>query len=198
MEAVLKSETAMNILTSISLAQFIVIAVILIGAGIFLFKFRGKIKKGLEDYRIKTNEEEDMKNKIKNYGKEITEMKDHHKKDMESFYKKQQEYRQQSLNKQTDIDNHFDILTEKIDTLTNLINLQYEETKKIKCNELRKKLLDSYRIHGTIENNPKQTWNMMEAETFWNLFADYEAYGGNGFMHTVVKPTMESLKVISI
>ena len=172
MEAVLKSETAMNVLTSISLAQFIVIAVILIGAGIFLFKFRGKIKKGLEDYRIKTNEEEDMRKKIKNYGEEIIEMKNHHKKDMESFYKKQQEYRQQSLNKQSDIDNHFDILTEKIDTLTNLINIQYEETKKIKCNELRKKLLDSYRQYGSLENNPKQSWNMMEAETFWNLFSD--------------------------
>ena len=65
MEAVLKSETAMNVLTSISLAQFLVIAVILVGAVVFFLKFRGKLKKGLEDYRIKTNEEEDMKNKIK-------------------------------------------------------------------------------------------------------------------------------------
>lgn len=197
MEAVLKSETAMNVLTSISLAQFLVIAVILIGAVVFFLKFRGKLKKGLEDYRIKTNEEEDMKNKIKNYGQEIQEIKSHHKKDLDSFYKKQQEYRQQSLNKQTDIDNHFDVLTEKIDTLTNLISKQYEETKSIKCNELRKKLLDSYSRYALVENNPKQTWTIMEAETFWSLFSNYETYGGNGFMHTIVKPAMESLKVVS-
>jgi ABC-type multidrug transport system fused ATPase/permease subunit len=197
MEAVLKSETAMNVLTSISLAQFLVIAVILIGAVVFFLKFRGKLKKGLEDYRVKTNEEEDMRNKIKNYGQEIQEMKSHHKKDFDSFYKKQQEYRQQSLNKQMDIDNHFDVLTEKIDTLTSLISKQYEETKSIKCNELRKKLLDSYSRYALVENNPKQTWTIMEAETFWSLFSNYETYGGNGFMHTIVKPAMESLKVVS-
>lgn len=33
----------------------------------------------------------------------------------------------------------------------------------------------------------------MEAEAFWELFHDYEADGGDGYMHSVVQPTMEEL-----
>ena len=38
----------------------------------------------------------------------------------------------------------------------------------------------------------------MEADAFWSLFWDYEAVDGNGYVHSVVQPQMESLDIISM
>ena len=38
----------------------------------------------------------------------------------------------------------------------------------------------------------------MEAEAFWELFKEYEDAGGDGYIHTVVQPAMNLLKVIDI
>lgn len=67
-----------------------------------------------------------------------------------------------------------------------------------KANELRKDLIDAYHHFARIEENPKQTWNEMEAHAFWSMFSDYERYGGNDFAHKVIKPAMSKLKVIPI
>lgn len=198
MEALFKSEAAMEILASISLAEILVIAVVLIGIGLVIYKFRNNIKGFLENYRAKVNRKEKIMGLVEIHDTEIKELKKHHKKDMDDFYKRQLEYRNQSLGKQDAIKNHFNDIDKKIDNLTLLISNQYEEIKALKCNELREKLLNSYRYYTSLENNPKQEWNEMEAEVFWNLFADYETLGGNGFMHNTVKPAMEALKVITI
>jgi ABC-type multidrug transport system fused ATPase/permease subunit len=198
MEALLKSEAAIELLASISLAQFLVIAVVLISIGIIIYKFKDSIKDFLEEYRDKTNRKEQIMEQIANHDVEIKNLKKHHQEDMDSFYKKQLEYRKQSLNKQDAIEIRFNDITQKIDNLTELLNSQYEETKSLKRNELREKLLSNYRYYTSLENNPKQEWNEMEADAFWHLFSDYEKLGGNGFMHNTVKPAMESLKVITI
>lgn len=198
MEALLKSETAMDILATISLAQFLVIMIIFIGVIIIAFKFKDNIKDLLEDYRTKANQKEALFNKLDSYDKEIKEIKNHHELDMNDFYNRQLEYRQQSLDKQKAIDNHFKDIDNKLDNLLQMINEQYEETRQIKRNELREKLLNMYRYYTSIENNPKQEWTEMEAEVFWDLFEDYETLGGNGFMHETVKPAMKALKVVTI
>lgn len=63
-------------------------------------------------------------------------------------------------------------------------------------NELKDRLLQSYRYYTNIDKNPMLAWSEMEKEVFDELFADYEAYGGNGFMHTTVQPAMENLTVV--
>ena len=35
-------------------------------------------------------------------------------------------------------------------------------------------------------------------EAFWELFKEYEDAGGDGYIHTVVQPAMNLLKVIDI
>lgn len=198
MEALLKSETAMDILATISLAQFLVIMIIFIGVIIIAFKFKDNIKDLLEDYRTKANQKEEFFNRLDSYDKEIKEIKNHHELDMNDFNNRQLQYRQQSLDKQKAIDNHFKDIDSKLDNLLQMINEQYEETRQIKRNELREKLLNMYRYYTSIENNPKQEWTEMEAEVFWDLFEDYETLGGNGFMHETVKPAMKALKVVTI
>lgn len=205
MEALLKSQTAMEILTTISLAQFLVVLVLLIGIGVVIYKFKDAIKEYLEDYRKKTNRKEEANNKINLLDKEIKELREYHDKDMEVFYSKQMNYRQQSLNKQASIEQHFSEIDKKIDNLIVLvneqrkeINAQHEETRDIKKNELREKLLQMYRTYTSLDLNPEQEWSEMEAEVFWDLFKDYEKLGGNGFMHNTVKPAMQALKVVVV
>ncbi len=198
METLLKSESAMDILATISLAQFFVIVAFLVGAIILVYKFRDGIKEFLEDYRHRENRKEEMQKKFESYDAEIQHLKKHHEEDMEENYKRQLGYREQSLEKQASIEKHFSDIDNKIDNLIQMVNAQHEETREIKRNELREKLLNMYRFYTSIEQNPKQEWNEMEAEVFWDLFKDYEKLGGNGFMHNTVKPAMKALKVVTI
>ena len=121
METLLKSDAAMDVLATISLAQFVVIVGILIAVAVCVYKFKDEIKEFLEDYRAKANRKEEIMNKINRidqfneeihelreyHDKDIKNLKDYHDKDMEAFYNKQLGYRQQSLDKQASIELHF-------------------------------------------------------------------------------------------
>lgn len=198
MDSIIKSEKALDILTTISLAQFIIILALLVGIGVITYKFKDHIKDFLEDYREKENAKEDFIEKVNNHEVEIKAIKKHHEDDMQINYNNQLKYREQSLEKQAQINRSFEDIDNKIEKLTELILTQHEETKRLKCNELRDKLLNSYRYFTSLEHNPEQVWNEMEAEAFWHLFSDYEEMGGNGFMHQTVKPAMEKLTIIKI
>lgn len=71
-----------------------------------------------------------------------------------------------------------------------------EKQERRERNKLRDKLLQSYRYYTDKQRNPNQTWTKMESEAFWELFSDYEDMNGDGYMHTVVQPAMNLLKVI--
>ena len=203
MEALLKSQTAMEILASISLAQFLVVMALCIGVGVLIYNFRDKFKDFLENYRKKENNKESLIKKLEECNNRIAALEHHHKEDMELNHTNQTKYRQQSIDKQNQIDKKFsciqdDIveLKDDIKNLTALINKHYEDTERLKRNELREKLLSSFRHYTSLDLNPKQEWNEMEAEAFWHLFSDYEKLNGNGYMHSTVKPAMEKLTVV--
>ena len=65
-------------------------------------------------------------------------------------------------------------------------------------NKLRDRILQSYRYYTSNQHNPLQQWTRMEATAFWSLFDDYETIGGNGYVHSVVQPAMQSLEVIEM
>lgn len=65
-------------------------------------------------------------------------------------------------------------------------------------NKLRDRILQSYRYYTSTQHNPLQQWTKMEATAFWSLFDDYETIGGNGYVHSVVQPAMQSLEVIEM
>ena len=212
METILKSDAAMDVLATISLAQFVVIVGIIIAVAVCVYKFKDEIKEFLEDYRAKANRKEEIMNKINQidhfdeeiqelrtyHDNDIKQLKDYHDKDMEAMHDRQLGYRQQSLDKQAHIEEHFTEIDSKIDGLIAMINAQHEENREIKKNELREKLMNLYRFHTSLEKNPEQEWTEVEAEVFWNLFNDYEKLGGNGFMHNTVKPAMKKLKVVTM
>ena len=69
--------------------------------------------------------------------------------------------------------------------------LKYRDKNKIKSD-----LLGWFHYYTNRNKNPQQAWTEMEAEVFWSNFGDYEALGGNGFMHSDVQPAMNALEVI--
>lgn len=73
-----------------------------------------------------------------------------------------------------------------------------EENKRRERNKLRDRLLQSHRYYTNKKVNVRQGWTRMEAEAFWELFHDYEDAGGDGYMHTVVQPEMEQLRIIEM
>jgi hypothetical protein len=211
MEAILKSQAAIEVLSGISLAEFLIFFSLIIGLIIAGYKFKDKIISVFENYHKKASKKEDMAKQIKECNAKIEALEKHHEEDVHLFEDKQLKYRQQSLDKQDMIDKRFDNVDVRFDKMEAImeelkelvakqnetIASHYKETERLKCNELREKLVAQYRHFTSLEMNPRQEWTILDAETFWELFADYEKYGGNGFMHSTVKPAMEKLKVIS-
>lgn len=192
------SDKAYDILATISLAQFVVIAAIIIGIGVFIFKSRDIIKKVFEDYRVKENNKEEFVERVNNTAEKLQILEHKHDKDMKKFYDNQMEYRKQSLQKQQDIDNHFTHIDKKMDKVSKEIKDGYDLIFQLQRNDKRSKLIDYYNKYASIENNPNQTWNEMEADNFWSLMEDYEQLGGNGYIHNIVKPAMKKLTITTL
>ena len=119
--------------------------------------------------------------------------------------KKYPEYRQQSVQIQTELKNEVAELKREQKELKQLLSQQNqrllnieEQNQKKERNKLRDILLERYRHYTNREINPSQSWTTMEAEAFWELFRDYEEAGGDGYMHTVVQPEMERLIVVDM
>ena len=81
-------------------------------------------------------------------------------------------------------------LTAKIDGIdSKMQDLQKssDESEKAKAQQL---LVGMY--HKYV---PLGKWTRLESDTFWRIFRDYERRGGNGYMHSVIQPAMESLEI---
>lgn len=113
-------------------------------------------------------------------------------------HNKYPEYRQQSLQIQKELTARMDTMGTAIDGLAKSLADMKEVTNRRERNRIRDRLLQAYRYYTNPETNPNQCWNNMEAEAFWEMFKDYEDAGGDGFMHTVVQPVMEKLRIIDV
>lgn len=113
------------------------------------------------------------------------------------------QYREQSRKIQQEFRSEIDelkesqkILADTQQSIQAILKEMQEKNDKRERSKIKDRLLQSYRYYTSIEHNPSQSWTKMEAEAFWELFGEYESAGGNGFMHTVVQPAMNSLKII--
>lgn len=110
--------------------------------------------------------------------------------------KKYPEYRQQSIEMQKHFQTEIDGLKKSQIETTECLKQMEEKQERRERNKLRDKLLQSYRYYTDENRNPSQTWTRMESEAFWELFRDYEDMNGDGYIHTVVQPAMNLLKVV--
>lgn len=86
--------------------------------------------------------------------------------------------------------------TEALKELQARMDQNEEQSNRRNRNKLRDLLLQNFRYYTNPKTNPDQTWTHMEAETFWELFRDYEDMGGNGYVHSEVLPKMEQLLIV--
>lgn len=112
--------------------------------------------------------------------------------------KKFPEYRQQSMDIQKHFEDEITELQSAWHAVCERLTKIEEQNKKRERNKLRDVLLERYRYYADKERNPSQSWTTMESEAFWDLFRDYEDAGGDGYMHTIVQPEMERLKIIEV
>ena len=105
-------------------------------------------------------------------------------------------YRQQSIEIQRDLESKFDAVQKMCDDIIVRLDKMEENRRESKRKELQATLLQNYRIFTDPTKNPMGAWSEMEANSFWELFFEYEENGGNGHMHKVVQPAMNRLLVI--
>ena len=181
----------------------------------FLFKHWGTIKSYFENsYQNRKKKEElyetvEVLQKAKDDIIAETKALSQAQKD---FYDEQLKYRNVSQQLRDNLQEKTDIAVEKseealgeikeLHLILEQIQTRQEEIdadrKSQKVNELRQDLINAYHYFTSLERNPKQEWNEMEAHAFWSMFKDYERYGGNDFAHRVIQPAMNKLKVIPI
>ena len=152
--------------------------VIVIAAFIFLFKiYKAVAAYFREKYRLEMEKEKQMQGILKQV----------------EMYPK---WREQSIERQKEFTRAIDKLQQNQAEITRELKEIEERRKKTKRNELRDRLLQTYRYFTNKEKNPMLAWSEMEAEAFWKVFGDYEEAGGDGDMHTSVQPAMRRLEVV--
>lgn len=107
-------------------------------------------------------------------------------------------YREQSIKIQEGLEAQINELKSMHKETSDRLTKMEENTMRRERNKIRDRLLQSYRFYTNPETNPSHSWTEMEADAFWELFGEYEANGGDGYMHTDVQPDMLSLNVIKL
>ena len=154
---------------------------------VFLFKIYKQIDKFVNN-EIEKRKKED-------------EAKQEEKEKLESAYNVTQKYpayHQESIEIRAALQREIQELRDGFQTMMKRFEEIEETNKRRECSKLRDMLLQNYRYYTNKQQNPSQSWTRMEAEAFWELFCEYEEAGGNGYMHTVVRPEMERLIIIEV
>lgn len=122
---------------------------------------------------------------------------------LESVVDNLPKYREQSLKiqeelKQTDVSIVDLCKTIKDEVMANRkeVLCKLERLEEREKNALRAKILEEHRLYSDESRNPMKAWSEMEEHSFRKLLEDYEALGGNDYVHDIVIPDMNRLNVI--
>lgn len=129
-------------------------------------------------------------------------------------------YRQQSLNIQQELRNADNTLLRTCESIQQSITLLNSNLSNLSCNihslqdgqattkaslerleqreknALRLKIISEYKLFTNVRKNPELAWSEMEHHAFFALVEDYEALGGNDYVHSTVIPAMNELEVV--
>lgn len=126
-------------------------------------------------------------------------------KKLQDIVDKLPEYREQSLKIQAELKDTDVSITELCKTIKNeVVENRKEVMQKLnrleerEKNALRAKILEEHRFYTDEQRNPLKAWSEMEEHSFRKLVEDYEALGGNDYVHEIVLPDMNLLDVISM
>ena len=108
------------------------------------------------------------------------------------------EYREQSKKIQQELKTELGKIRESLQDLSTRVDTMEQGRKEEDLHKLRDLLIKAYNYYADPEKKPSGAWTRMEAETFWDLFYDYEAKGGDGYIHSTVQPAVERLRIIEM
>jgi len=107
-------------------------------------------------------------------------------------------YHQESIDIRDGLKKEIQTIRDDFSIILKRLDDMEAQNKKRECSKLRDMLLQNYRYYTSEQQNPSRSWTRMESEAFWELFREYEEAGGNGYMHTEVRPAMERLLVVEV
>ena len=126
-------------------------------------------------------------------------------KKLQDIVDKLPQYREQSLQIQAELKEADVSVKELCETIKNeVVENRKEVMQKLdrleerEKNALRAKILEEHRFYTDEQRNPLKAWSEMEEHSFRKLVEDYEALGGNDYVHEIVLPDMNLLDVISM
>lgn len=158
---------------------FISVFIIFIGLKAVVSIFEWIIEKlGLETkWMRKKREEHDL---LIHTSKELSKLQERHKESVE-----------QSIRHDEMIKNDILSLTNTVNGIATTLNLMQEKENETKLKELKGNLVRYYHKYKDIGE-----WSKLEKDAFWDLFDDYESRGGDGYIHSIVEPTMRELNEV--
>ena len=159
---------------------------------IFCIGVYSQIKKYLEKKKIILIEKHESEKSKDEQLQKVMEQVNNYPKYREQSRQIQQEFRQEIDELKN---SQAAVATTQKEIQISLRDMQ-EKQERLERNKLRDTLLKSYRYYTDKTRNPEQIWTKMESEAFWDLFGEYEDRGGNGYIHTVVQPAMNLLKIV--
>ena len=110
---------------------------------------------------------------------------------LNELQKKQEEDVKQSIQHDERIKKDLQTVSEKVDNIVVILDNMERKNNTTEMKKLKEKLVAYYNKYKDIGE-----WSYVEKEVFWDLFEDYEARGGDGFIHSTVEPVMRGLKVL--
>lgn len=169
-------EDFLNIFGDVTVTKIVSVCL----AGVFCYKVYQQIQ------RFFNNKQEMLLKKH-----EAEKEKDEQLKNVLEEVNKYPQYREQSRQIQKEFRDEIDSLKKDQQDIVKTLKEMQEKQDRRDRNKLRDRLIQCYRYY-----TQRGYWNSMESEAFWELFGDYEDAGGDGYMHTVVQPAMNLLKIV--
>lgn len=155
---------------------------LVIGAIVFLVKTYSKFKK----YLIDNYKEQEARDKKIN--ETFEKVKEYHEYQIQD--------REQNLKIQEQLTSSLEELKKSTKDHTNQLKQLEERVLNYELADTKDKLMQNFRYFTSSYHNPMLAWTELEHEAFMELMKTYEDRGGDGYMHTVVSPAMENLRVI--
>jgi hypothetical protein len=87
-------------------------------------------------------------------------------------------------------------MNESLSTLATEFKEAQAKTDEREKNDLRQKLIREYKLFTDPRRNPAKAWSDMEQKAFISQVRDYEALGGNDYIHKTVLPAMYVLEIV--
>lgn len=106
-----------------------------------------------------------------------------------ALQQKHDESVRQSIRHDEMIKSDISSLTDTVNGIAVTLNAMQAKENETKLKEIKGSLVRYYNKYKDIGE-----WSKLEKDAFWDLFDDYEKRGGNGYIHTIVEPTMRELK----